>query len=89
MYFDRISFQYTNIICPRENPKKKKIYMNFTSYFLISFKHLKKIYIECKCIHVIEKKTDDEMWETKVDVDWKKAKIKSPHIAFLMTKKFI
>lgn len=23
------------------------------------------------------------MWETKVDVDWKKAKIKSPHIVFL------
>lgn len=44
---------------------------------------MKKIYIECKYIHVIEKKTDDEMWETKVDVDWKKAKIKFPHIVFL------
>lgn len=88
MYFDRLSFLYTNIICP-DRIWKKKINMNFTSYFLISFKHLKKIYIKCKYIHVIEKKTDYEMWETKVDKDWKKAKIKSPHIVFLMTKKFI
>lgn len=73
----------TQILFAQKESEKKKINMNFTSYFLISFKHLKKIYIKCKYIHVIEKKTDDEMWETKVDVDWKKAKIKSPHIVFL------
>lgn len=38
----------TQILFALKESEKKKINMNFTSYFLISFKHLKKIYIECK-----------------------------------------
>lgn len=38
MYFDRLSFQYTNIICPRENPKKKKdLIYAFNILFLDKF----------------------------------------------------